>query len=65
VYFFETFVDPNRFRGTCYRAANWIWLGQTTGRGKADFLHRPNRPLKDVWGYALVRDFRERLGREA
>lgn len=65
VYFLETFVDPQRFRATCYRAANWIWLGRTTGRGKADRVHRPNRPVKDVWGYPLVRDFRERLARDA
>lgn len=64
VYFAETFTDPARFKGTSYRAANWIWLGQTTGRGKADLLHRQNRPLKDVWGYPLVKDFRERLMRE-
>jgi hypothetical protein len=63
VWFAETFVDPARFRGTCYRAANWIYLGQTTGRGKADLTHRANRPLKDVLGYPLVQDFRERLGR--
>ena len=62
VYFLETFVDPQRFRGTCYRAANWILLGQTTGRGKADQTHRPNRPIKDVWGYPLGRRFRQRLG---
>jgi len=65
VYFLETFVDPERFRGTCYRAANWVWLGRTTGRGKADLVHRPNRPVKDVWGYALVPDFRRRLARDA
>ena len=65
VYFLETFVDPQRFRGTCYRAANWVWLGRTTGRGKADLVHRANRPVKDVWGYALVQDFRERLARDA
>ena len=34
IYFLETFVDPERFRGTCYRAANWVLLGKTTGRGK-------------------------------
>ena len=62
VYFLETFVDPQRFRGTCYRAANWICLGRTTGRGKDDLAHRPNRPIKEVWGYPLGRDFRERLG---
>jgi len=61
VYFAETFVEPARFRGTCYRAANWIPLGQTTGRGKDDQTHRQNRPLKDVLGYPLVRRFRELL----
>ena len=62
VYFLETFVHPERFKGTCYRAANWLHLGQTTGRGKADVDHRgPNRPVKDVLGYPLVKDFRERL----
>jgi hypothetical protein len=63
VYFLETFVDPARFRGTCYRAANWVHLGQTTGRGKDDQTNRPNRPLKDVLGYPLTKRFRELLGR--
>jgi hypothetical protein len=48
VHLLETFVDPQRFRGTCYRAANWILLGYTTGRGKNDLTHKPNRPLKHV-----------------
>lgn len=61
IYFVETFIDPARFRGTCYRAANWIDLGQTTGRGKAAPTHKPNRPIKQVLGYALVKDFRQRL----
>jgi len=61
VYFVETFVDPSRFRGTCYRAANWVDLGQTTGRGKDDHTNRPNRPRKDVLGYPLTPRFRERL----
>jgi len=66
VYFLETFVHSERYRGTCYRAANWIVLGHTTGRGKDDRLHRgPNRPVKDVLGYPLVRDFRQRLARVA
>jgi len=61
VYYLETFVDPSRFRGTCYRAANWIGLGQTTGRGQDDLSHRPNRPRKEVLGYPLSPRFRERL----
>jgi hypothetical protein len=62
LYFLETFIDPERFRGSCYRAANWQLLGWTTGRGKDDVHHRgPNRSLKQVLGYPLVRDFRERL----
>jgi len=61
LYFLETFVDPDRFRGTCYRAANWIALGRTTGRGKDDQTHRANRSLKEVWGYPLHRHFRRWL----
>jgi hypothetical protein len=61
IYYLETFVDPARFRGTCYRASNWLRLGLTTGRGKADQTGRPNRPLKEVLGYPLSPDFRERL----
>jgi hypothetical protein len=63
IYFLETFIDPQRFRGTCYRAANWIYLGDTTGRGKDDQTHQPNRSIKQVLGYALVKDFRQRLSR--
>jgi Domain of unknown function (DUF4338) len=62
VYFLETFVDPQRFRGTCYRAANWVVLGLTTGRGKDAPTDQPTRPVKQVLGYPLCRDFRERLG---
>jgi hypothetical protein len=62
VYFLETFVDPQRFRGTCYRAANWIYLGRTTGRGKAAQTRRPNRLIKEVLGYPLHPDFRQLLG---
>jgi len=61
IYFTETFVDPERNRGTCYRAANWIALGLTKGRGKDAPTKAPNRSLKLLFGYPLVRDFRERL----
>jgi len=64
VVYAETFVDPSRYRGTCYLASNWVYLGQTTGRGKDDQTHVANRALKDVLGYALVKDFREILSRE-
>jgi hypothetical protein len=63
IYFFETFIDPARFRGTCYRAANWRVLGRTTGRGHNARTMRPTRPVKEVLGYPLVPDFRARLTR--
>jgi len=62
VVFLETFVDPTRYAGTCYRAANWIVLGRTTGRGKNDLTHKANRTIKEILGYPLCRDFRQRLG---
>jgi hypothetical protein len=61
IYFLETFVDPERFRGTCYRAANWVLMGRTTGRGKDDQTGRPNRSIQEVWGYPLTPQFREVL----
>ena len=61
IYFAETFIDPVRFRGTCYRAANWRFLGMTTGRGKASTSKRPNRSFKEVLGYPLTPRFRELL----
>ncbi len=57
----ETFVDRERFRGTCYRAANWIPLGQTQGRGKLDRKHEYALPVKDVFVLPLRKDFREHL----
>ena len=62
IHYLETFVDKERFVGTCYKAANWIYLGDTTGRGKNDQTHRPNRTIKAVWGYPLGKQFRRRLG---
>ena len=61
IYFVETFIDPERYRGTCYRAANWVVLGQTTGRGKNAWSKKPNRPIKEVLGYPLRPDFRRLL----
>lgn len=62
VVWLETFVDPERgFKGTCYKAANWIYLGETTGRGKDDQTHKPNRSIKIVFGYPLKKDFHEAL----
>jgi hypothetical protein len=61
IYLLETFVDPERFRGTCYLAANWKVLGETTGRGKDDLTHRQNRSIKQVLALPLHRRFRERL----
>ncbi|MGH7645961.1 MAG: Druantia anti-phage system protein DruA [Gemmatimonadales bacterium] len=63
IYFVETFIDPARFRGTCYRAANWRVLGRTTGRGHNAPTMRPTQPVKEVLGYPLVPDFRTRLTR--
>lgn len=62
IYYLETFVDKDRFAGTCYKAANWHYLGDTTGRGKNDQTNKPNRSIKAVWGYPLDKKFRMRLG---
>ena len=61
IYYLETFVDPARFRGTCYLAANWIALGQTTGRGHNEPTGKATQPKKEVLGYPLRKDFRELL----
>jgi hypothetical protein len=61
IVFLETFVDPTRYKGTCYRAANWTVLGVTTGRGKNDLTHKANRSIKEILGYPLCRDFRQWL----
>ncbi|MGH8335292.1 MAG: hypothetical protein ACRETL_00380, partial [Gammaproteobacteria bacterium] len=61
IYLLETFIDPERFPGACYRAANWIYLGLTTGRGKNDHTNKANRSLKQLWVYPLGKDFRCQL----
>lgn len=53
----ETFVEFERHRGTCYKAANWINVGQTTGRGKKSSSHRQLIPVKDIWLYPLRKNF--------
>jgi hypothetical protein len=57
----ETFVERDRFGGHCYRAANWVWVGQTQGRGKTHVRKTPGVPVKDVWVYPLRKDFRRIL----
>ena len=57
----ETFVERGRFRGTCYRAANWVCAGQTQGRTRQDRRHILQAPVKDVWVYPLQADFRKVL----
>jgi hypothetical protein len=61
IYYLETFIDPARARGTCYRAANWIGLGLTTGRGHNAANHQRSCPPKQVLGYPLEPQFRQRL----
>lgn len=63
IYYLETFVNPERNRGTCYLAANWIRLGRTTGRGKNAPTKEPRVPVKEILGYPLTPRFREILGR--
>jgi len=57
----ETFVDKSRFAGTCYRAANWLCLGETRGRGKLDGAHACALPVKTVWVLPLTPRFRQLL----
>ena len=58
----ETYVDPSRFDGTCYKAANWIYVGETSGRGRDDRNHAASAGIKMIFMYPLVPDFRKRLG---
>ena len=57
----ETFVERDRFRGTCYRAANWIHVGETQGRGKLDRYYHRALPVKDIFLYPLDKHFRRSL----
>lgn len=57
----ETFVEKERFAGTCYKAANWAFVGSTQGRGKLDKLHEHKLPVKDIYLYPLDKNFRSFL----
>jgi hypothetical protein len=61
IYLLETFVDTSRFQGTCYQAANWIHVGQTTGRTRQNKSMIPQSPPKAVWLYPLRPDYRQAL----
>jgi hypothetical protein len=61
VYLVETFVERGRFRGTCYKAANWVHVGITKGRGKLDTKKEYLSTVKDIWLYPLDMAFREKL----
>lgn len=58
----ETFVDRARYQGTCYRAANWQWVGDTRGRGRQDRDHAHEKSIKAVYVYPLCRRWRAPLG---
>jgi hypothetical protein len=60
----ETYVEISRFYGTCYKAANWIHVGKTTGRGRDGGHHHAILPEKDVYIYPLTKDYRKKLGGE-
>ena len=61
LYLLETFVEQNRFKGTCYKAANWIRVGQTKGIAKSGHEHLVRGKIKDVLLYPLRKDFRKKL----
>jgi hypothetical protein len=61
VHLLETFVSKDKYRGTCYRAANWICVGETKGRGKNSISRLATLPVKSVWLYPLVNNFKELL----
>jgi hypothetical protein len=58
----ESFVDTSRFTGTCYRAANWVCVGHTSGRGRQDRYRKMAEAVKDIYVYSLEKDFRTKLG---
>lgn len=61
LYLLESFVDPSRFKGSCYRAANWIYLGQSQGSSKSGNTYYFHGQVKDIYVYPIRKDFREVL----
>ena len=59
----ETFIEKERFRGSCYAAANWTCIGESCGRGRNDRFHQESLPIKTYWLYALRPDYRQVLCR--
>ena len=59
---FETFVESQKYRGTCYKAANWKYIGKTKGRGKCDIKNKCDLPIKDIYVYPLSPLFRQYMG---
>ena len=57
----ETFVQRDRFLGTCYKAANWLYLGHSKGRGRNDRYSQYRLAIKDIYVYPLVKDYKQRL----
>jgi len=64
IYMLETFVEKERFRGICYQAANWIYVGQTQGRSRNDRHYTLKVAIKNIYLYPLLKGFREALGHE-
>ena len=58
----ESFVDTTHYRGTCYKAANWQWIGRTKGRGRQDLMKKHEETVKDIYVYPLDKDFRIKIG---
>jgi len=58
----DSFIDTSHYRGTCYKAANWQWIGSTKGRGRQDLLHKQEETVKDIYVYPLDQDFRIKMG---
>lgn len=61
VHLLETFVQRDRFVGTCYKAANWMYIGSTTGRSRQDRYNTLVVPVKDIYLYPLIPHFKEAL----